>query len=163
MQGRGSQYGIENGRKEAEYRSPGVEPLYPVGRPRDAGLCRSSYVSMMQATDFWDLHDLVHLRRLDGPSVGRILLERKVRSCAVVVREVADQDAVQVPFAQNENMIQALAPRRADEPFREGVLPGSRLSGFHPPPTNHRSASGPRLLRNVASTCPLETPTRSEP
>jgi hypothetical protein len=28
-----------------------------------------------------------------------------------------------VPFAQHENVIQALAPDRADEPLRDGILP----------------------------------------
>ena len=41
----------------------------------------------------------------------------------MVIGEVARQDAPQVPFAEHENMIQALAADRADEPLREGVLP----------------------------------------
>ena len=64
---------------------------------------------MMEATDFGNRHELAHLRRLDGPPIRRVLLKREVSSCAVVVREVAGQDAVQVPFAQDENVIQALA------------------------------------------------------
>ena len=41
----------------------------------------------------------------------------------MVVREVASQGAAQVPFAKNEYVIQTLAPDRADEPLREGILP----------------------------------------
>jgi hypothetical protein len=116
MQGCGSQYGIENGRKEGEYRR---RTSVPVGRPSDAGFCRSSYVSMMQATDFGNLHDLAHVRWLDGPSIRRILLERKVSSCAVVVREVTGQDAAQVPFAQHEKASSAgeSHPRALPEPY----------------------------------------------
>jgi hypothetical protein len=66
---------------------------------------------MVQPFDFGNRHDRAHLGPLDGCS------------CAVVVREVACQDAPQVPFAQHENMIQALAPDRADEALREGILP----------------------------------------
>ena len=107
------------GRKESRGRQTSV----PVGRPSDGGLCRPPYVSMMQATDFGDLHELAYLRRLDGPPIRRILLEREMRSCAVVVREVCGQRATQVPFVQDENLIQALAPDRPDEPLRERGLP----------------------------------------
>ena len=41
----------------------------------------------------------------------------------VIVREVTCQDAVQVPFAEDEDMIQTLPPDRADEPLCEGILP----------------------------------------
>jgi Integrase core domain len=78
---------------------------------------------MVQPSDFGNRHDRAHLGPLDGSHVGRILLEREVSAGPVVVREVACRDASQVPFAQNENMIQALAPNRADEPLREGILP----------------------------------------
>jgi hypothetical protein len=41
----------------------------------------------------------------------------------VIVREVARQGAAQVPFAEDENVIQTLAPDGADESLREGILP----------------------------------------
>src|SRR5881628_362226 len=78
---------------------------------------------MMQTTDFGNLHDLAHLRPLDGFHVWGVLVEREVSSCAVIVHEVAGQNVAQVPLAQNEDMVQALAAYRADEPFREGILP----------------------------------------
>jgi hypothetical protein len=77
----------------------------------------------MQAAHFGKLHDCTRLRPLDGPHVWRILVEREVSSCPVIGREVAGQEAAQVPFAQDEDMIQTLAPDQADEPLREGVLP----------------------------------------
>src|SRR5262249_695182 len=45
----------------------------------------------------------------------------------VIVREVAGQDAAEVPFAEDENVIQTLATDRADEPLGERILP--RASG----------------------------------
>jgi hypothetical protein len=48
-----------------------------------------------------------------------------MRASSVIVREVARQDAAQVAWAEDQNVIQALAPDRADEPFREWVLPGA--------------------------------------
>jgi hypothetical protein len=45
-----------------------------------------------------------------GSHVGRILVERQMSSCAVVVREVTGQDAAQVPVAKDEDMIETLTP-----------------------------------------------------
>ena len=63
------------------------------------------------------------VRPFDGPHVWRIFVERKVRSRAVVVREIPGQDATQVLLAENDDMVEALASHRADEPFRERILP----------------------------------------
>jgi hypothetical protein len=54
----------------------------------------------------------------------------------VIVREVAGQDAAQVAFAQDEDVIQTLAPDRANEPLREGVLPRVVGRGQHFPDTH---------------------------
>ena len=77
----------------------------------------------MQATDFGNLHDPARLGELDGPDVRRILVEREMRASPVIVGEVSGQDPAQVPFAKDDDMIETLAPDRADEPLREGVLP----------------------------------------
>ena len=65
---------------------------------------------MVQPSDFGNRHDRAHPRPLDGSHVGRILVERQMSSCAVVVREVTGQDAAQVPVAKDEDMIETLAP-----------------------------------------------------
>jgi hypothetical protein len=72
---------------------------------------------MMQATDFGHRDDRAELRPLDWPSVGCILVEREVSARPVIVGEVAGQGAAQVPFTKDEDMIQTLAPDRADEPI----------------------------------------------
>jgi hypothetical protein len=64
---------------------------------------------MMQATYFGNLGDRARLWPLDGPYVWGILVEREVSSCAVIVREVARQDAAQVPLAQDDDMVQSFA------------------------------------------------------
>jgi hypothetical protein len=78
---------------------------------------------MVQAADFRKLHDLPRRREVDRPEVGCVLGQREVRTRLMVVGEVAGQDAAKVSLAEDEHMIQALAPDRADEPFRERVLP----------------------------------------
>jgi hypothetical protein len=63
---------------------------------RPAILRRSSHVAMMQAAEFGDLDDRAARRRLDGPSIRRILVEAQVRPGAVMVCNVAGQNAVEV-------------------------------------------------------------------
>src|SRR5262245_56425280 len=87
------------------------------------GLCRLPDVAVMEATDFGNLHDPACLGELDWPDIRRILVEREVRASPVIVREIRGQDAAQMAFAENDDMLQALSPDRADEPLREGVLP----------------------------------------
>ena len=41
----------------------------------------------------------------------------------VIVREVRGEEASQVPLAENDDVIQAFAPDRADESLGEGILP----------------------------------------
>jgi hypothetical protein len=41
----------------------------------------------------------------------------------VIVREVRREDSSKVRLAENDDMVQALAPDRADQSLREGVLP----------------------------------------
>src|SRR5260370_30586285 len=77
----------------------------------------------MQATDFGNRDDPARVGELDGPDVRRILVEREMRASPVIVGEVAGQDTAQVAFAENQNVIQTLAPDRDDEPLREGILP----------------------------------------
>src|SRR2546425_9601910 len=63
------------------------------------------------------------LRRLDRPSVGCILVEREVSAGPVIVRKIRGQHASQVPLAEDDDMVQALATHGADEALREGILP----------------------------------------
>ena len=80
---------------------------------------------MVEATDFASLDDPVEFWLLDWPPMGRTLVERQVSACPVVVREVTSQGTAEVPFAEDDDVIQTLAPDGADEALREGVLPGA--------------------------------------
>src|SRR5467141_644380 len=114
---------MEDGRGRAGRLSWTCDACSMVVRTAGARLRRLADVAVMQATDFGNLHDPARLGELDGPDVRRILVEREMRASPVIVGEVAGQDAAQVAFAENQNVIQTLAPDRADEPLREGVLP----------------------------------------
>jgi hypothetical protein len=80
----------------------------------------------MQATNFGNRDDRAERRWLDRPSVGCILVERQVSASPVIVREVHSEDASQVPLAENDDMVQTLAPDRADESLGEGICHGLR-------------------------------------
>ena len=47
----------------------------------------------------------------------------------MVMGEVAVQDAAQMPLAEDENVIQALASGRTDQALHEGILPGTVRRG----------------------------------
>ena len=63
----------------------------------------------------------------------------------MIVLEVAGQDAAEVPFAENENVIQTLAPDRTDKALGERILPGAvrRREDFVDP---HALHAVPKLL-----------------
>src|SRR5207247_8395053 len=93
---------------------------------------------MMQATDFWNWDDHARARWLAWPSLGCVLVEREMSAGPVIVGEVVGQDAAQVPFAQNEDMIETFAPDRADEPVpRQNLI---RLAQEHRDPSIRRQA-----------------------
>ena len=90
---------------------------------------------MVQAADFWTLRDFARRGELDGPEGGCVLVEREVRARLMVIGEVAGQDSAQVSFAEDEDVIQTLAPDRTDQALGERILPGCRLQ---PVPVIHR-------------------------
>ncbi len=55
------------------------------------------------------------------------LLQRLVRTMAVVVPRVLGQHLPQVPLAEDQHMVQALAAKRTHEPLRESVGPRRQL------------------------------------
>jgi hypothetical protein len=104
------------------------------------------YVSMMQATDFadWDNNNFAELRWLDRPAVRCIFGEGKVGSGAVVIRDVASQDVTQVALAEDDDVVETLAPNRADQAFGERILPrtSSSRENFLDPHTLHALSEG---------------------
>jgi hypothetical protein len=67
---------------------------------------------MVEAADFGTLHDLPRRGTLDRPEVGCVLVEREMCTRLMVIREVASRDVAEVSLAEDEHVIQTLAPRR---------------------------------------------------
>jgi hypothetical protein len=78
---------------------------------------------MVQTADFGKLHDPPRRGKVDRPEVGCVLVAREMSASLLIVAEVAGQDATEVSLAEDEHVIQALEPDRADEPLHERVLP----------------------------------------
>ena len=83
---------------------------------------------MMEPTDFGNLDDRPRGGELGWADVGRILVEQEMRASPVIVGEVADANAAEVPLAQDQDVIEALTSDGADESLREGILPGALRS-----------------------------------
>src|SRR3989442_14951600 len=78
---------------------------------------------MMKATDFSNRDDLAEFRPLNWSAVGCVLVERQVSAGPMIVGEVRGQDASQMPLGENDDVVQALASHRTNEPLGERVLP----------------------------------------
>jgi hypothetical protein len=94
---------------------------------------------MAQPSDFRNRGDRAGIWRLDWPSVGPILVE--------------GQDSSQVSFAEDEHVVQTLAPDRANEPFREGILPRALWGGDDFLDT-HAVTAAPKLFTGDGVTIP---------
>jgi hypothetical protein len=75
---------------------------------------------------------------LDWTCAGRILLERNVSSCFIIISEVFCKNSPKVLFAENDQMISALAPDRPNQAFNIAILPrcterGRPVSDAHRP------------------------------
>jgi hypothetical protein len=64
----------------------------------------------MQTTNFRNREDRAERWRLAIPSIGSIFPEREVSAGPVIVREVRREDSSKVTRAENDDMVQALAP-----------------------------------------------------
>src|SRR5262249_45993659 len=96
---------------------------------------------MQQSADFGDLDYNSRLGRLYCSRLRRILGKREMMPGAMIICEVTFQDAAQVPFPKDDDVIRALSTNRSDESFDIRTLPwamGSRhhfldLHPVHPP------------------------------
>jgi hypothetical protein len=86
---------------------------YHLGHPR---------VLMMKASEEGNGGD--RSDRLHGTTKRDVLFERKVGTDAIVIVGIGSEDLAQMGLTQEQDMVQAFSPDRADEPFGIFVLPG---------------------------------------
>src|SRR5260370_1394129 len=78
---------------------------------------------MAQATDFRERHDAPLRRHLNASWRRRILLQRKMCSCTVVIGHIAGQHAAQVALTEYDHVVQTLTPDGSDQALRVWILP----------------------------------------
>src|SRR5664280_2261436 len=84
----------------------------------------ASFVAMMQAADLWERNNLASGRLAYGPGLRTILGEREMRPRPMIILNVRRQDAAQMTLIENYDVIETLAPNRANDPLDISVLPG---------------------------------------
>ena len=83
---------------------------------------------MVEPTEFGNLNDAAVYLNL---TVRRaIQLQRLMNPVAMVVVEVAGEDASQVSFVHHDHVVEAFSSDASDQPFNERILPG-RASSSH--------------------------------
>ena len=79
---------------------------------------------MMQTTDVRESDDVSPARALDRAWFRALFVQCKMRSRRVIVANVSAENSFEMEFIEYDDMVQALAPYRADEPFHIRILPG---------------------------------------
>src|SRR6266404_4758666 len=75
----------------------------------------------MEATEYRSRYDPTE--PLDRAMDWSVLAQRKMSASLVVIRQIRPQDSPQVSFPEDDHMIEAFPPDRADEPFSVPILP----------------------------------------
>ena len=82
-------------------------------------------IPMMQAADHRVCDDLASVRWVDGPRMRRVATKRLVATEPMVIGAEGVEQSEQMPLAEHYDVIEQLAPERADQPFHKRVLPGT--------------------------------------
>jgi hypothetical protein len=78
---------------------------------------------MVQSTNFRQFDHRTQLRRLNDACFRSVLGKRKVSAGTPIVPEIRAQGPPQGGFVKDQNVVQALAPDRAHQALRIGILP----------------------------------------
>ena len=81
-------------------------------------------VLVMKTAKVREGDDLSSLPVLDEARLRALLVQREMGSCRVVVSEVGAQEPLEMAVVVDDDVIEALAPNRADQAFDIGILPG---------------------------------------
>ena len=85
---------------------------------------RQTFVAMVQTAHLGERDDLAILRTLHWSWFRGIFVQAQMGPTQVVVGKVGFEQAVQVSFIEHDDVVQALAADRADQPFDVRRLPG---------------------------------------
>ena len=94
-------------------------------QPREGGRSggESAGVTVMKPADLGEGYHVAHLGRLDWTRIRAVVVQRPVGSRCVVVGRVASKDPQEVPFIENDNVVEALSADRSDQALTIWILP----------------------------------------
>ena len=104
--------------------------VLPAGRAKvGVPLCsgRDPLVVMMESANLGDFRDPPAIDGVSLPPFRRVHLEGLMRPPSMVVGKVVGEDPLEVPLAEHDGVIQALAPDGADQPLDVWVGPSLRM------------------------------------
>lgn len=78
---------------------------------------------MMQSAEIRQADDRPEFRRLDLARNGRVIVQRLMRPSLLMVTKILSQNSFQMPFAEHDDVIEAFATNRTDQPLDVGILP----------------------------------------
>src|SRR5437899_1583685 len=110
----------------------------------------------MKAAELRNRNDAPGRWRLHFSRTRAVVVEGLMRARRVVVREVAAQQASEMPFIDHEDVIEAFPSNRPDDTLGEGILPGRSwgdedLANPHAvhPPCEHVAVDGDPIAEQV--------------
>ena len=78
----------------------------------------------MEPTDALELDHALQLRRLRWSPLWGVFIQGEMHSGAIAVVHIAGEDPFEMALSQNDGVIQALPPNRANRTFSVRILPG---------------------------------------
>ena len=79
---------------------------------------------MMQSADLRNRNDSPAFGQLDRPRLRRVLLQSQVCSGSAIVVQELSKMPVKTAFVEYDDVVQALAAKRANQSFGYAILPG---------------------------------------
>jgi hypothetical protein len=83
----------------------------------------ATLVAMVQTADLWEGDNGACRRRLNGPRLWAILIQREMGPASVVITKVRRQHTAQVTLIEDDDVIETFAADRADDALDVGILP----------------------------------------
>jgi len=78
---------------------------------------------MVEAADLGEGDNLASMRQLDLPRHGAVHVQGAVSAEGMIVMEIPGERTLEMPFSENEHMVEAFAPDAPDDPFNIRGLP----------------------------------------
>lgn len=117
----------------------------------------SAGVAMMKPANLGQRDHIAHLGRLHRTRIRTVVVQRLVCSRRVVVGRVAPEDPHEVPFTENDDVVEALPPDRPDQALAERILPRRAWSRDDLLDAHRLDAPGKAVVEDAVAVTQQET------